>query len=54
MKLDVPFSIPEIFDILFAANSSFNNFIIGVPAQTADSKRTLTLFSSANLKISSP
>ena len=42
IKFEVPFSIPEILDTLFAASSSFNSLIIGVPAHTEDSNKTLT------------
>ena len=54
IKFEVPFNMPEIFEMLFAANSSLRSFITGVPAHTADSKRTLTPFLFAMLNISSP
>ena len=54
IKFDVPLSIPEIFEILFADSSSVSNFIIGVPAHTDDSNKTFTPFSFAHAKISSP
>ena len=38
MKLVVPFSIPDIFEILFAAKSVLRSLMIGVPAHTEDSK----------------
>ena len=48
IKLDVPFSIPAILLTLFADNSSVKSLIIGVPAHTADSKRTFTPFEFAS------
>ena len=54
IKLDVPLSIPAILVTLFADNSSVKSLIIGVPAQTDDSKRTFTPFALASLNISSP
>ena len=37
IKFDVPFNIPAIIEILFAASSSVSRLIIGVPAHTEDS-----------------
>ena len=46
--------MPAILVTLFADNSSVKSLIIGVPAQTEDSNKTLTLFKFAFSNISSP
>ena len=50
----MPFSIPATLDILFAPRSLEIIFTIGVPAQTADSNNSFTLFFIAAPMSSSP
>lgn len=54
IKLVVPFSIPATLEILFATKSFESNLMAGVPAQTADSNNSSTLFFFAKLISSSP
>ena len=54
MKFVVPLSMPATLEILFAVKSFESILIVGVPAQTADSNNSSTLFFFAKLINSSP